>query len=265
MHGSAQGIALSAARVGPTRLSSLESTCHRSRAHGRTPTEPIYAYFIVHALPGLGQPFGQRGRPGRHGSASFGQSTYNLISQPLSTSRRSAPPPVIIIPQEGWPDLGRTERPLCCAHECWQGWATGGRATAARLRAVSSCRAARGTGRAHALFVCRGHKPAYILHARGAWGVRQVRAPPREGRTSFRLRGAGDLRPSASAAGPSFGRWPREREKQAIGRPILPCNRHTYRSPQGPPRDPRQQTTECSQTQWQVSRVYHSNKRDVLV
>ena len=56
MHGSAQGIALSAARVGPTRLSSLESTCHRSRAHGRTPTEPIYAYFIVHALPGLGQP-----------------------------------------------------------------------------------------------------------------------------------------------------------------------------------------------------------------
>ena len=132
---------------------------------------------------------GQRGRPGRHGSASFGQSTNNLISQPLSTSRRSAPPPVIIIPQEGWPDLGRTERPLCCAHECWQGWATGGRATAARLRAVSSCRAARGTGRAHALFVCRGHK--HILHARGAWGVRQVRAPPREGRTSFRLGGPG--------------------------------------------------------------------------
>ena len=36
-----------------------------------------------------------------------------------------------------------------------------------------------------------------------------------------------DLRPSASATGPSFGQWPREREKQAIGRPIRPCNRHS--------------------------------------
>ena len=29
---------------------------------------------LFHALPGLGQPFGQRGRPGRHSSATFGQS-----------------------------------------------------------------------------------------------------------------------------------------------------------------------------------------------
>ena len=33
-----------------------------------------FSLCLFHALPGLGQPFGQRGRPGRHGSASFGQS-----------------------------------------------------------------------------------------------------------------------------------------------------------------------------------------------
>ena len=32
---------------------------------------------VFHALPGLGQPFGQQGRPGRHSSATFGQSAYS--------------------------------------------------------------------------------------------------------------------------------------------------------------------------------------------
>ena len=41
------------------------------------------ALCVFHALSGLGQPFGQRGRPGRHSSATFGQSR---LIPPLHTS-----------------------------------------------------------------------------------------------------------------------------------------------------------------------------------
>ena len=43
----------------------------------------------LHALPGFGQPFGQRGGPGRHGSASVGQSAC------LNTSPQFTPPPIL--------------------------------------------------------------------------------------------------------------------------------------------------------------------------
>ena len=36
----------------------------------------------LHALPGFGQPFGQRGGPGRHGSASAGQSVFLTVFIP---------------------------------------------------------------------------------------------------------------------------------------------------------------------------------------
>ena len=38
---------------------------------------PWWKLCVFHALPGLGQPFGQQGRPGRHSSATFGQSAYS--------------------------------------------------------------------------------------------------------------------------------------------------------------------------------------------
>ena len=43
----------------------------------------------LHALPGFGQPFGQRGGPGRHGSASVGQSAC------LNTSPQFTTPPIL--------------------------------------------------------------------------------------------------------------------------------------------------------------------------
>ena len=190
----------------------------------------LYAYFSFHALPGLGP------RPTVLRSASGGvlgamarpasaNPLNNLIRANLyitevgATARDYNTPGRMAGPGPDGKAALLGARVLASLGNRWVQRLRG-------VRAVSSCRAGRGTGRAHALFICRGHK--HILHARGAWGVRQVGAcaPPREGRTSFRL-GAGDLRPSASAAGPSFGRWPRERGKQAIGRPIRPCNRHT--------------------------------------
>ena len=45
--------------------------------------------FITRALPGFGQPFGQRGGPGRHGSASVGQSAC------LNTSPQFTTPPIL--------------------------------------------------------------------------------------------------------------------------------------------------------------------------
>ena len=44
----------------------------------RRATEGMSTLRVFHALPGLGQPFGQQGRPGRHSSATFGQSAYSF-------------------------------------------------------------------------------------------------------------------------------------------------------------------------------------------
>ena len=124
--------------------------------HTRARRAPLCS---LHALPGFGQPFGQRGGPGRHGSASAGQSAfYSSFTPPKFTT-----PPILTatlrtrhlgklrfhgrscFAPPRWPKQTR-----CWPHAFWQSCTTPGRLGV--LSNNANPIAANGAPRRHARF-----------------------------------------------------------------------------------------------------------------
>jgi hypothetical protein len=121
---------------------------------------------------------GQRGRPGRHGSASFGQSTYNLISQPLHHGGRRHRP-LYNTPGR----IGRKGRSVGRARVL----ARLGNRWVQRLREAESCEQLKGCPRDRS---CALYAAAISQHI-SSTRVGRVCVRRHEGRTSFRLSGPG--------------------------------------------------------------------------